>query len=119
MSDYELARVKRDWVPDWLWRVFCVGNLATFTPFKELLTTRPTSGFAGISAADADDGPAKPLPIEDAGEEWPPLDFGGPTVGYCSKCGEVRDAFYTCRNGGETVPKDQAPPGPWEASDDS
>ena len=40
-SDYELARVKRDWVPDWLWRLFCVGNLATFTPWKEALTRRP------------------------------------------------------------------------------
>lgn len=44
------------------------------------------------------------------GDDWP-FDFGGPTVGYCSRCGEARDAFYTCRNGGETVPEDQAPPG--------
>lgn len=40
-SDYELVRVKRDWVPDWLWRLFCVGNLVTFTPWKEALTRRP------------------------------------------------------------------------------
>ena len=32
-------------------------------------------------------------------------DLGGPTVGYCSKCGEARDSFYTCRDGGETNPK--------------
>lgn len=30
---------------------------------------------------------------------------GGETVGYCSKCGEARESFYTCRDGGETVPK--------------
>lgn len=35
-----LVRVKRDWVPDWLWRAFCIGNLATFTPWKEILTRR-------------------------------------------------------------------------------
>lgn len=27
-----------------------------------------------------------------------------PIVGHCSKCGEVRSDFYTCRDGGETVP---------------
>jgi hypothetical protein len=31
------------------------------------------------------------------------LGFDGPTVGHCSKCGEVRTEFYTCRDGGETV----------------
>ncbi len=38
--EYGLVRVKRGWVPDWLWRVFCVGNLATFTPWREVLTRR-------------------------------------------------------------------------------
>lgn len=33
----------------------------------------------------------------------------GPTVGYCSKCGEAREEFYTCRDGGSTVPKEDAP----------
>lgn len=28
--------------------------------------------------------------------------FGGPTVGYCSQCGEARDSFYICRDGGVT-----------------
>jgi len=36
----------------------------------------------------------------------------GPTVGYCSKCGEAREEFYTCRDDGETVPRGQAPGGP-------
>jgi hypothetical protein len=40
-NDWGLVRVKRDCVPDWLWRMFCVGNAATFTPWKELLTRRP------------------------------------------------------------------------------
>ncbi|HEY4452408.1 MAG TPA: hypothetical protein VGN13_12535 [Solirubrobacteraceae bacterium] len=40
MSDYELVRIKRDWVPGWLWRAFCVGNLATFTPWMQILTRR-------------------------------------------------------------------------------
>lgn len=31
----------------------------------------------------------------------------GPTVGYCSKCGDVRSSFYTCRDGGTTVPKER------------
>ena len=39
-SDWGLVRAKRDWVPGWLWRLFCIGNLATFTPFKEALTRR-------------------------------------------------------------------------------
>ena len=41
MSGYELVRVKRGWVPEWLWRVFCVGNLATFFPFNVILTVAP------------------------------------------------------------------------------
>ena len=40
---YSLVRVKRAWVPDWLWHVFCFGNLATFTPFREILTRRATA----------------------------------------------------------------------------
>jgi hypothetical protein len=40
MPEYTLVRVKRDWVPGWLWRLFCVGNLATFTPWKEILTRK-------------------------------------------------------------------------------
>lgn len=43
MGDWGLQRVKRDWVPGWVWRVFCVGNLATFTPWKQLLTARASS----------------------------------------------------------------------------
>ncbi len=43
-TGYVLLRVKRDWVPAWLWRVFCVGNLATFTPWKEVLTRRAGGG---------------------------------------------------------------------------
>lgn len=31
------------------------------------------------------------------------------TVGYCSVCGEARDATYTCRQGGSTVSKEEAP----------
>ena len=41
MSEYELLRQKRGWVPEWLWRLFCTLNLATFTPWKELLTREP------------------------------------------------------------------------------
>jgi hypothetical protein len=29
-----------------------------------------------------------------------------PIIGYCSKCGQVRMEFYTCRSGGETLPKE-------------
>ena len=39
-----LVRVKREWVPGWLWRCFCVGpkswRLVLLSPFKELLTKR-------------------------------------------------------------------------------
>ena len=41
MSGYSLLRVKRDWVPDWLWRLACVGNAATFFPLNMVLTRRP------------------------------------------------------------------------------
>lgn len=41
MSGPELVRVKRKWVPEWLWRVFCVGDLATWEPFRLLLTAKP------------------------------------------------------------------------------
>jgi hypothetical protein len=41
MSDYRLVRVKREWIPDWLWRAFCVGNLAMFFPWNVLLTRKP------------------------------------------------------------------------------
>lgn len=41
------------------------------------------------------------LAEEDDDWIWP-----GPTVGYCSKCGEAREEFYTCRDGGETIPKE-------------
>lgn len=44
MDDLKLVRVKRDWVPDWLWRAFCVGpfglRLVLFTPWREILTAR-------------------------------------------------------------------------------
>jgi hypothetical protein len=40
MSEHRLVRIKRAWVPEWLWRAFCIGNLATFTPWKEILTRR-------------------------------------------------------------------------------
>lgn len=40
MGAYGLARVKRNWVPEWLWRLFCTGNLATFTPWREILTRK-------------------------------------------------------------------------------
>lgn len=26
MENWQLVRVKREWVPDWLWRGLCVGN---------------------------------------------------------------------------------------------
>lgn len=41
MSDYDLARVKREWVPERIWRLFCIGNLATWEPFYTLLTRKP------------------------------------------------------------------------------
>ena len=39
-NGYGLVRVKRNWVPDWLWRVFCIGNLATFFPWNVVLTRK-------------------------------------------------------------------------------
>jgi hypothetical protein len=41
--NYSLARIKRGWVPERLWRVFCVGGLALYTPFREILTRVPTA----------------------------------------------------------------------------
>ena len=41
MSGYEPERETRGWVPGWRRRVFCVGNLATFTLFREILTRVP------------------------------------------------------------------------------
>lgn len=46
-----------------------------------------------------------PVPGDDEDPDDP---FGialiGETVGHCSICDERREAFYTCRDGGETVP---------------
>jgi hypothetical protein len=45
-------------------------------------------------------------------DQFEPLDpdehpfFFEPTVGYCSRCGEARTSFYTCRDGGETIAKE-------------
>ena len=43
---------------------------------------------------------ATPVPKDD-GDFW--ID-DRPIVGHCSKCGEAREGFYTCRDGGETLP---------------
>jgi hypothetical protein len=43
LDGYKLVRVKRSWVPERIWRVFCVGNLAAFTPWRELLTRKVES----------------------------------------------------------------------------
>lgn len=40
MSSYTLQREKREWVPDWLWRLFCIGNVATWQPFTSILTRK-------------------------------------------------------------------------------
>ena len=42
MSGYGLERVTRDWVPKWLWHLFCWQNLGTWEPFKHVLTRRAT-----------------------------------------------------------------------------
>lgn len=40
MTEYELVARKRDWVPEWLWRIFCLGNIAIHQPFRWVLTVR-------------------------------------------------------------------------------
>jgi hypothetical protein len=40
---YTLARIKRARVPAWLWRVFCVGSLATWQPWKVIFTRKATA----------------------------------------------------------------------------
>jgi hypothetical protein len=40
VSDYRLSRVTRDWVPTWLWHLFCIGNVATWEPFRSILTRK-------------------------------------------------------------------------------
>jgi hypothetical protein len=44
-------RITRDWVPKWLWHVFCWHDLATWEPFKHILTRKPTQ--ADIDAIEA------------------------------------------------------------------
>lgn len=39
---YELGRIKRSWVPERVWSVFCWKNLATWEPFKHILTRKAT-----------------------------------------------------------------------------
>jgi len=39
-DSYRLLREKRKWVPDGLWRAFCIANLATWQPFTLILTRR-------------------------------------------------------------------------------
>lgn len=39
---YSLQRIKRDWVPGWLWHIFCWQNLATWQPFTIILTRKAT-----------------------------------------------------------------------------
>lgn len=41
-ESYRLERVTRAWVPTWLWSVFCRQNLATWQPFKSMLTRKVT-----------------------------------------------------------------------------
>lgn len=43
-EEYTLVAIKRKWVPEWLWRCFCVpipffGGLGAIQPFKLPLTT--------------------------------------------------------------------------------
>lgn len=39
---YGLSRIKRSWVPECVWSVFCWKNLATWEPFKHILTRKAT-----------------------------------------------------------------------------
>ena len=39
MTEWELVARKRDWVPEWLWQLACIGNLAVYQPFRGMLTT--------------------------------------------------------------------------------
>ena len=52
-------------IPSPLWRMFCVGNLATFTPFRELLTRKacamtPSAAPTQVRCPDCWNG--KPIP---------------------------------------------------------
>lgn len=38
MGRWILARVKRDWVPEWLWKVCTVLLPVTFWPWRQILT---------------------------------------------------------------------------------
>lgn len=45
-EDYTLVARKRDWVPEWLWQVFCLrlpffGGLGAIQPFMLILTEKP------------------------------------------------------------------------------
>lgn len=46
---WTLVRVKRDWVPEWLWRAFCTSwttpewRPASWEPFKSILTAKVKS----------------------------------------------------------------------------
>jgi hypothetical protein len=40
-ESWGLIRETRPWVPRWLWRLFCIGNLATWSPWREILTRKP------------------------------------------------------------------------------
>lgn len=40
MASYALVRVKRDWVPDFLWRALCIGNIVTWQPLEAIFTRK-------------------------------------------------------------------------------
>jgi hypothetical protein len=63
VAEYTLIRAKREWVPDWLWRVFCIGNLATWQPFTVILTCKPQCRCSDLLPAP--DCPIHNEPIEE------------------------------------------------------
>ena len=41
-EEVALFRVKRDWVPEWLWRALSYSSLPEWWPFRQILTRKPT-----------------------------------------------------------------------------
>lgn len=97
----ELARAKADLEA---LRASAQALLDRWAAEKPGLSTRMLEALAALRAALAVS-PSPPQETTEEADDWPHWVDAGPTVGYCSKCGEAREAFYTCRDGGETIPK--------------
>lgn len=52
MNDYQLVARKRDWVPGWLWRLACIGDLVTHAPLRRWFTEAVPYEQHGVTWVD-------------------------------------------------------------------